>query len=137
MSQNADESSFDWLTARSECTALKMFIHLQDDVEKDLAIAKSVFSDNREKKFTLKKDADRFSVYEEAIPPRRISFILGGTNTEISVEDEKGKKKFTATLTLNKDKKCMFVVNGEELESWQLRRKALESLFFSPRPSRD
>ena len=136
MDENVGYPYFDWLTERNKCTALKMFIHLQDDVEKDLAAAKKAFKDNHEKKFTLKKDADRFSVYEEVIPPRRVSFILSDTNTEISVEDEKGEVKFVATLTLNKDKKCMFVVEGEELESWQLRRKALEALFFSPRPSR-
>ena len=29
------------------------------------------------------------------------------------------------TLTLNRDRQCRFVVDGEELDGWQLRQKAL------------
>jgi hypothetical protein len=35
-----------------------------------------------------------------------------------------------ATITLNNEGRCMLKVDDEELEQWQVRRMALEDLFF-------
>lgn len=38
--------------------------------------------------------------------------------------------KLRATITLNNEGRCMLKVDGEELEPWNVRRMALEDLFF-------
>jgi hypothetical protein len=40
-----------------------------------------------------------------------------------------GEKRIEATVTLNRERKCMIVVNGEELENWQFRKLVLEGFF--------
>jgi hypothetical protein len=63
------------------------------------------------------------------IPLKEASFTLN--QYHISVGDGREKTNFSATLTLNKDKQCMFLVGNKELEGWQFRKQALELLFFS------
>jgi hypothetical protein len=41
-----------------------------------------------------------------------------------------GIKAFEATPTVNDEGKCRLKVNGIEREFWQVRRMALEKLFF-------
>ena len=48
----------------------------------------------------------------------------------IVVVDENDKELFSASVTVNNDKECVVVVGDEELEQWQFRKKALETLFF-------
>jgi hypothetical protein len=38
--------------------------------------------------------------------------------------------QFTGALTLNNNGECRLRVKDEELEQWQVRRMALEELFF-------
>jgi hypothetical protein len=44
--------------------------------------------------------------------------------------DQNDNEFLSATFTLNNDRECKIVVEGEELGSWQFRKKALEPLFF-------
>ncbi len=49
----------------------------------------------------------------------------------ISVKaDYPGGPSFSAAIRLNNDGHCLFVVDDIEMESWQLRRRALQDLFF-------
>lgn len=124
-------SDFDWVTARNDCSVIKAFVQLKKDLARDVDIANSLFKESR-RKFSINQDANSISVIEEtAATLRSISFVLGDTRTTISIEDEKGNQKFSATVTLNKDKQCVFMVDSEEMESWQLRKKGVGPLFFS------
>jgi len=46
------------------------------------------------------------------------------------VNDKDGKKILEATLTLNDSGECRVKIGGQEYELWQMRKKALENLFF-------
>ena len=48
----------------------------------------------------------------------------------IQVNDKDGKKILEATLTLNDSGECRVKIGGQEYELWQMRKKALENLFF-------
>lgn len=126
--QNVTDPNFNWVTARSECSALGMFLSLQKDLTKDVETANKVFANSR-RKFGFSKDATSLTVYEERISPHIVAFVLDNTNTRISVE-ENGELRYTASFTLDKEGRCRFIVGDEELENWQFRKKALESLFF-------
>jgi hypothetical protein len=59
-----------------------------------------------------------------------VRFALG--REAIDVYGNGVSVKFTATLTLNNDGECRFLVGREELNVWQVLRKGLEPLFFAP-----
>ena len=56
-----------------------------------------------------------------------VEFVLSDKRIEI-LED--GKVKTSASIALNNEGRCMLVAAGSELESWQLRKMALDNLFF-------
>lgn len=125
-------ADFNWVTARAQCSIISVFLRLKKGVQDDIEAANSVFKDTG-REFRIVPDVTSFTVYQEIIPPRResISFSLNDNNTEICVRDEGGTPKFSATVTLNKDKEYRLLVGNDEMEEWRFRQKALEKLFFS------
>jgi hypothetical protein len=68
-------------------------------------------------------------------PIPRIDFVLEAD--AIVVEEHLGEQcavKFRATPGLNNPGDCTLTVNGSELELWQVRRLALQDLFFRGLP---
>jgi hypothetical protein len=49
---------------------------------------------------------------------------------KIEVLDANDARLFDATVTLSDDGECRFMVDGAEREFWQLRKRALEDLFY-------
>lgn len=105
-----------------------MFMRPKADVEEDVKAANLLFKGTGVK-FGLTPNVTSFIVYQDVIPLKEVSFTLNQYN--ISVGDGREKTNSSATLTLNKDKQCMFLVGNKELEGWQFRKQALELLFFS------
>lgn len=66
---------------------------------------------------------DKSSINER----RAVDFWL--RDDSIRVESS-GRNPIDATLTLNDNGQCRFKVGSEELDAWQLMRRALEWLFF-------
>jgi len=131
MDQTAE---FNWVTARNACSVVAMFIQLKDEVLADLNCAKELFKGSG-RSFDFKAGRDKFTVFEGIGPLRTVAFSLNDTRTAILVEHDNGDgsqdEAIHVTLTLNKERQCRFMVKGEELESWQLRKKVLERLFFT------
>ena len=87
-------------------------------------------------KFEIAEHGESFAVFIEGGDTQEVvTFFL--IDKEIVVKYRDGVL-FEASLTLNDEGECRFKINGEELESWQLRKRALESLFFEDitRPQR-
>lgn len=125
-------SDFDWVNARAECSLVAAFIRLEKSIKDDTAAANQHFKDHRKFGVVTLQDGNSFSVYEDVQPPRHISFKLSESRISVVRRCDGGENiQFSATLTINKDKQCRFLVAGEELEEWQFRKKALEPLFFS------
>jgi len=125
-------SDFDWVKARAECSLVAAFIRLEKSCQKDVDAANGLF---KPRKFgLLTHDPNSFSVYEDVQPQRHLTFKL--SKSQIAVvkrRDGREDEQFSATLTINKDKQCRFLVGSDELEEWQFRKKALEPLFFLER----
>jgi hypothetical protein len=123
-------SEFDWVTARSECSLVTIFerlkLQLQDDVDKRMALrGEAPFN----YAFKLVIDGKGAAVVLEG-PGLYDSTLFRLTNKAIEIMDKDGKVKFAATPTLNDDGECRLSINGQELDLWQFRKKALETLFF-------
>ena len=60
---------------------------------------------------------------------RSVSFTLEAAAVLIQSDYDEGHS-FSATIHLNRDGHCLWLVDDIEMESWQVRRKALQELFF-------
>jgi len=124
---------FDWVKARHACSIEQMFEKLRLDVKADIETRHELrertafgFVDD----FHFSSREDRFgatAVMRNGIR-RTVVFHLSGN--EIIVHDENDKELFRASVTLDNDKQCKFVVGQEQLEEWQFRKKALEGVLF-------
>lgn len=122
--------NFDWVTERKKCSALTVFEQLRQDVQQNLA----AFHDGQERRrwnlisthpemFTVTGQLERFR-------NAAVRFMLVGD--EMEIEGQNVDVKMTATLTLNDRGQCRLLVDGKELDRWQVLRRALEPLLFPP-----
>jgi hypothetical protein len=122
-------SNFAWVSERAKCTTLLVFKEIEIGVNDDIKEINSLRSkDSLEFRIVSNNNGDCFEVFRDKDAARSIIFRL--INDEISISNRSGDLTFSATLALNNKGQCRLNVNGEELEQWQVRRKALEGLFF-------
>jgi len=121
----------DWVRVRSKCSLLEVFKKLRLDVEEDVRVFNEVrqFTASNSIRVIASTPGTIFIVCGSVAAIREVVFTL--RNERIEIDDQASEKKFAVTLTLNKEGRCMFRYEGEELEQWQLRRMALETLFFT------
>ena len=120
-----------WVDARAECSLAEMFKSLELGVHEDVERRVSLLKPEEQLMFRAVSRARRFSVVCESneFEPRAVDFSCTGREITVSAG---GEVKFTATIALANSGRCKFIVNEKELEQWQVRRMALEDLFFDP-----
>ncbi len=121
----------EWVKERAKCSTLEMFKRLELGALADVDVINSLRSPDDHIKFSVTRQGDRFSVLRESDIQNKnasVDFALNHGIIDISDGDT---VHFSALVTLNNDGECRLLVNGEGLEQWQVRRKALENLFFS------
>jgi hypothetical protein len=130
---------FNWTKARAECSAVALFKQLQLGIENDIASLHSKPYPGLDEGFAsaLTKDGSRLIVaHRSNRGPRVVFFVSAGS---IEIRDEASGKTYVAVAILNDEGRCKLQIDGKELELWQVRRIALETLFFgdalSPRPT--
>jgi hypothetical protein len=124
-----DVAKFDWVTERSSCSLPKVFKDLRSQVEADVKTRNALRPNNSPYEFSVAENGGDFTVLLEAKDVKR-SVIFSLAEHAILVRDDKGNQMLEVTVTFNDDGKCRLNVNKEERELWQVRRMALEKLFF-------
>ena len=121
--------TLEWVEKRSQCSIKKVFDSLKDEVQSDV--------DEQNKipghfPFEVRQGPSSFTVITEegGWGIRAVVFALA--EKRIEIKNANREIQFFATLTLNDSGRCMLAVDGKELETWQFRRRALETLFFGP-----
>ncbi len=125
--------SFDWVTARFDCSLTKMWIRLKVGVTTDVNIRNGLRKEGAGYKFEIEENGQSFLIYREAgdfQSPPSVEFKLTAKGIEIS--SESSQFNILATVTLDREGQCKFSVSGQEWEEWHLRKFALEKLFFEP-----
>jgi hypothetical protein len=122
-------SNVDWVTKRSNCSLLKMFQTLKLEVEKDVEIRKSVRREGEGIDFQFAQHGDSFSVSREG-NSRELFTTVTFQLTENTIHVDQSGRAFIVKIMLNNDGDCKFKINEQEYESWQVRRKLLEPIFF-------
>jgi hypothetical protein len=128
-------SSFDWVTARAQCTAAEAFESLrqlaQTNVEQinkfrggtSLAGPRFAFKDFEDPSHRA------FTVFDTfGIERRAVDFSLVGESIYIRPID---REVIHPSPILTEGGECRYKVGAEELYAWQLLRRALERLFFA------
>jgi hypothetical protein len=124
-------NNFDWVTVRHECSIRSMYEALKADILSDIEIANGKIKSSVPGKFDSVERANSLRVFFNSIYLDGPSIVFGFSNTEIKILDgATGKDMFSLTIGLNDEGECRFILDGKELDSWQVRRKALEGLFF-------
>lgn len=127
------EENFNWVKARAECSVAQMFEMLRLQVGEDVENRNSHPLKLQNCTLKMVPSAKSFSVVfdcdYDAYASSSVTFTRTANDIQIRKENEKDPF-LVATITLNDEGQCKFKVNGEEKESWQLRRMALEELFF-------
>jgi hypothetical protein len=121
---------FDWIAAQSTCTAESMFARLQAGVTKDVRSRNGLIGRDDHWKFEIVTDVDDFEV--ERVGPSSggaaVTFTREGRR--IHVHGDGVDIDFTAIVALNAAGACRFVVGEAEYLDWEVRKMALELLFF-------
>jgi hypothetical protein len=134
----ADEHArddFDWVAAQSTCNAASMFERLRTRVREDVQRRNGLFDRDDGWKFEFAEEVDQFEVTRivgSAIMRPRVTalvrFARGGPRIHVQGEDV--DVEFTAIVTIDPSGACRFVVGEAMYSDWEIRRMALEQLFF-------
>ena len=123
-------NDFDWVTARHNCSIVSVFKSLEVAAEENVRTRNSLKSQNDHFRFTFQPQQSESFFVQRQTSNSILYIVFNLRDSFISVCNKSGKELFRAIPTLNNDRECRLKVNGEELEIWQVLRKALESLFF-------
>jgi len=124
-------SEFDWVNACANCSIGLLFEQLNAQVEKDID-ARQALSKGPPYSYGFRFRLENntiIALIEGHRLHESVTFRLSGNAIEVMGRDS--QLLFSGTAVLNNDGECRLRVNGEELELWQFRKKALEDLFFT------
>jgi hypothetical protein len=124
-------ADFNWVPARAKCSLELLFQRLKTAATRNVDQMNATLArEQRLAKCEIADFGDRFLVsYSGNFAPRTVEFKMDKGRIQILGGDELSPK-FSATPTLNAEGDCKLLVEGSELDLWQVRRKALDNLFF-------
>ena len=134
MAQDQVQHEFDWVSAQAQCNAGAMFERLRTQVREDVQRRNGLLGRSDEWRFEFDSENDAFEVARvtgSLVDPKVsavVTFERAGRRILIHSEDI--DVDITAIVTLDVSGACRFVVGEAIYSDWELRRMALELLFF-------
>src|SRR5688572_17891332 len=135
MSADHAPDNFDWVGAQAKCSTKSMFERLRTQVRQDVQNRNGLFDRDDRWRFEFDEDDDEFEV-SRLVPGgstgTRVtaSVRFARTGRRIHVQGEEVDVEFVAIVTLDVSGQCRFVVGEATYSNWEIRRMALEQLFF-------
>jgi hypothetical protein len=132
----------DWVNKRADCELEIAFQQLGDAVQTDVELYNSRFNLQNAYALVFQRDGTYplFSVYRRT-HAGHVSVAFHQKTNHIEIEDQCGAQSLSAAPLLTTNGRCKFRVRvkvkekeQELMEQWQLRRAALEAIFFRPMP---
>jgi hypothetical protein len=121
--------NFDWVTALASCSVGVVFETLKQQVQEDVETRQGRLPKADHYGFRFVSGNDTFSVLVEGNKIHK-SVAFSQKGKIIAVRGDSDGPNFDATLTLSDTGDCKVKIDGQERELWQMRKKALEKLFF-------
>lgn len=122
---------FDWVAARWNCSLTMVFEKLKAQIKSDVDSIKSR-RNSRLNEVEFTNNGNNFVVALITVSPGNIVDAVSFTlrENEILVTDMRERELFRAMPSIDDDGDCILMVGDKECELWQVRKKALEKLFF-------
>ena len=123
---------FNWVAARCECSPNQVFETLKSQVKSDIEEREASLTEVQKQRyrFLFMPGRNEFTVLVEGNNIHS-AIKFGLTDTGIVVLNEEGLQMFSADVTISDEGECKLKVDDEEKELWQVRKMALEKLFFA------
>ena len=139
MAQDSDD--FDWVSAQATCNTTTMFERLRTQVQADVLRRNGLFGRDDGMRFAVhdsedeEEDAFEVSRLEGTGPSPRVTalVVFARVGKRIHITSEDFELDLTAVVTLDPAGACRFVVGEAIYSEWEIRRMALELMFFEER----
>jgi hypothetical protein len=136
---NQNDSTFDWVTARANCSGSEVYREFLQQIKRDVEIRNGALSTN-ERRHEVNFHFGGYNVPisvvvaaqtgGEYLGRKRLAHAIFTKISEgISVEYADGKT-LVGLLTLSQDGECRLKADGVEYSFWQFRKLALEQILF-------
>jgi hypothetical protein len=135
MSEEHVPDDVDWVAAQSTCNAASMFERLQAGVTEDVQRRNRLAGREDGWTFELHEDSGEFEVSRVVASGDTDSRVAAFVRFEhagrrIYVRGDGVEVDFTAVVALDGNGVCRFAVNEAMYSEWEIRKMALEQLFF-------
>ena len=135
MAPDNGSDEFEWVSARARCTAALMFERLRAGVKQDVERRNALLRLDDASRFEFSEEGETFDVARlegSRFTNHKIAALVRfeRAGPRINVRGEDVEVDFTAVLTLDPAGQCRFVVGEALYAEWEVRRMALELLFF-------
>jgi hypothetical protein len=135
MPQEHPPEDFDWVNAQAKCTTVSMFERLRTRVREDVQKRNGVFNRQDGWKFEFFEEGDEFEVSRveaSGATGTRVAAVVrfAREGRRIHVQGDDIDVEFVAIVTLDVGGDCRFVVGEALYTDWEIRKMALEMLFF-------
>lgn len=135
MAPDDTSDQFEWVSAKAKCTAALMFERLRAGVKQDVERRNALVGLDEGFRFELSEEGEAFDVARlegSRVAQPRVSALVRfeRAGPRIHVRSEDVDVDFTAILSLDPAGHCRFVVGEVLYSDWEVRRMALELLFF-------
>jgi len=128
----ASDDNFDWVSAQAGCSAVQMFQKLQDGAKADVDrrnLAASGRSDHW--RFEFHDGDDGFEVVRIAVSSKDGAAVtFGREGSRINIDGDGVDVRITAVVGINPSGECRYFVGELEYLGWEVRKQALDQLFF-------
>src|SRR5215510_6487756 len=121
---------FNWINARSECSLAKVFELLKAEVGEDVNSRNALLPEGTANKFSTVTVGNVLTVMLVGLGAQPLSVKFTKRDHSIECRDADDKLIFDATPGLDHNGNCMIRIGNSYYELWQVRRLALEQLFF-------
>jgi len=125
------QDDFDWVGAQAKCNAASMFERLRTRVEEDVRRRNGLLGRPDKWTFEFYSEDDVFEV-SRLIASGKVGAVVQfeRVGRRIHVQGEDIDVDITAIVTVDTTGACRFVVGEAMYSDWELRKMALELLFF-------
>jgi hypothetical protein len=124
---------FDWVSAQSGCTAEQMFTQLLDGARKDVD-RRNAAASGRADGWTFElhaEDNDNFEVTRITGSARASAFVtFERVGPRINITGDGVDVELFAIVSINPHGECRYFVGEHEYLGWEIRKLALDTLFF-------
>ena len=133
MATDSTNDNFDWVSAQSGCRTDLQFKKLLEGARADVD-RRNAAGFGRHDRWTFKfhvDDENNFEVTRDASDGSTLAYVaFQREGSRVNVTSEGTEAHFTAIVNINPAGDCRFFIGEHEYLGWEVRKMALEMLFF-------